>query len=406
MVRSNEFTVAGLFSGAGLLDLGFEMAGFQIAYRLDSMRAAIATLHANQLDGTLGKFGEASIPDDIFLYLAGIPCQAFSTGSQATGHHGTKHVSAPMVKVFTEELGRMRVSRRPEIVVVENARGWFTKNMRGLCGLPDSAWGRSKLPIPLGPKHYTAARLYDSMMTALGYRTDFWLLRADNYGNPQHRYRMFAVSNRIGLQFEPPVPTHDVSDGLTIPTLQSVLHGREGGLCGEYTAEIARIITHVPPGETVKGIDPATRRWLGVSLKSSQNPEGVDCRFFRRTNWAGKRYKAHGDRKTLYQFVVPCTWGDRLGMAAHPDEDRPFSVSECAALQGFPDDYHFMGSLNQQYKQIGNAVPLEMAYAVGMAVMRGLKQGKKSTRGNLPTVVDVAGECPNGNVALKPLPRF
>lgn len=388
------------FCGAGAFDIAFEMAGFEPALLCDTNANAIRTLEANGRKGVRADMREVCFPK-ASLWIAGIPCQAFSTGSQASKSHGVNHKRSHAVVWLADKLKAMRPNDRPDVIVTECGLGWATKNMEGL-DVPRSAWSRSGFPDKMcrvnnGGRvdgeplfYHTAMRLWASSVSRLGYRIDVWILRANHYGNGQNRYRVFSVANRLGIEAMPPQPTHDMPGGKPIPKLRNILRGREGGPCLDYNDKDRPVHAAVPPGGTAKDIDPNMMRRL--------HRQGVKIRDkipYRKMSWDGCLYPKLDGRWLIP--VVHCTVTDALGSFSHPDEPRPLSVSECAALQGFPPAYRFTGGLASQYMQIGNAVPTEMGTAVARAVMSAIRRNRKSRRGNRPTLTDLAGKSTEGH---------
>lgn len=68
-------------------------------------------------------------------------------------------------------------------------------------------------------------------------------------------------------------------------------------------------------------------------------------------------------------LTLTCSPAQKQTERCHPNEVRPFTVREYARIQSFPDNWEFYGSMGQQYKQIGNAVPVEMAKAIGLSII-------------------------------------
>ena len=73
-------------------------------------------------------------------------------------------------------------------------------------------------------------------------------------------------------------------------------------------------------------------------------------------------------------LTLTCAPAQKQTERCHPDKTRPLTVREYARIQTFPDDWEFMGSMSSQYKQIGNAVPINLGYAVARSLIRLLNE--------------------------------
>jgi DNA (cytosine-5)-methyltransferase 1 len=127
------------------------------------------------------------------------------------------------------------------------------------------------------------------------------------------------------------------------------------GAGSEYTPEVRRYFDLVPEGGNWRAMPPAIQK---EALGGSWAAGGGKTGFYRRLSWSEPSPTITGR-------------ANRKGSAlCHPSETRPLSVRECAALQGFPEDWQFSGAMNNQYMQVGNAVPVALGRAVGNAINR------------------------------------
>ena len=203
----------------------------------------------------------------------------------------------------------------------------------------------------------TAIRQILEDVTGMNYSVNFGVVDAADYGAPQHRLRFIMLGAREQPAAGLPVPTH----GHSVPGLvpyrtvgDAILDLREDpGAHSNYTEEMARFFRLVPPGGSWRDLPKDLQREaLGPSFDAGGGKTG----FFRRLS---------------YDKPAPTvtTKANRKGSAmCHPEFVRPLSVKECARLQGFPDDWRFSGAMNQQYQQIGNAVPVHLGMAVARAI--------------------------------------
>ena len=189
----------------------------------------------------------------------------------------------------------------------------------------------------------------------LGYFVTFGVFDAADYGAPQHRLRFVMVGAR---DFPPPilpVPTYG-STQKPYRTVRSAIWGlrRRPGEGSAYTPAVERFFRLIPEGKNWRALEPNAQR---EAMGGSYDAGGGKTGFYRRLAW---------DRP------APTITGraNRKGSAlCHPEVTRPLSVRECAALQGFPKDWHFSGAMNSQYMQIGNAVPVMLGEAIGSAIV-------------------------------------
>jgi DNA (cytosine-5)-methyltransferase 1 len=204
-------------------------------------------------------------------------------------------------------------------------------------------------------------------VTAMDYSVNFGVLDAADYGAPQHRLRFVMVGASEHAAPALPRATHGRSVPGLLPyrTVRDAIYDlRESpGPHSNYTAEVARFFSLVPPGGTWRDLPKELQREaLGPSFDAGGGKTG----FFRRLSY---------DRPAPTVTTKPNRKGSAM---CHPEFVRPLSVRECARLQGFPDGWRFSGAMNQQYQQIGNAVPVHLGAAVAQAVAFGA--GKNGER--------------------------
>jgi DNA (cytosine-5)-methyltransferase 1 len=195
-------------------------------------------------------------------------------------------------------------------------------------------------------------------MAGLGYHLRLGVVDAADYGAPQHRFRFLMLGSRQGTS--PPLPRvthgHETPGLLPYRTVREAIAdlSDEPGPHSEYTEEMSRFFRLVPAGGNWRSLPKELQQEaLGPSFAAG----GGKCGFFRRLAW---------------DLCSPTITGrsNRKGSAiCHPQHLRPLSVKECARLQGFPDDWTFIGSMSQQYLQVGNAVPVPLGAALAKAVL-------------------------------------
>lgn len=341
------------FSGAGGLDLGLQKSGITNVFHCENNRTARMTIAANfphtglagdvnDLDGNkvreLAGIGNA----DIDVMAGGPPCQAFSTAG------ARKAFDDPRGNVFLKFID-LAEELRPKYLVIENVRGLLST------------------PFPLTPggqpRKGGALSLVLQRLSRLGYATSFNLYNAANYGAAQIRERVVIISKRDGAQVPWLKPTHS--------------NDPEWGLLPWRTfGDVSR---QLPPGlEHHYSQFPPKRRKFFELLGEGQYWKHLPSEMQREA--LGKAYDLGGGKTGFYRrisFDRPSpTLVTSPTMPAtdlcHPTELRPLSVEEYKAVQGFPGDWWIAGNITEQYRQIGNAVPVELGEAIGKAIMNDL----------------------------------
>lgn len=324
-----EFNVIELFSGAGGLALGLHLAGFEPLLLVDFFEDANETVrknlpHWNVITEDIVGMAEKSlfsyIPrTPIDLMSAGFPCQPFSYAGKRLGLADTRGTVFYSLSKIIEEAA-------PKVILLENVRGLLNHD-----------------------KGRTFSTITDSLYS-LGYVLDYRVLNAWNYNVPQKRQRLFivGVKNLYDSRFEWPDEIHPK------PILRDALKDVPISEGQAYPSRKKAILDMVPPGGSWVDLpDDLAREYLGKSYFSGGGRRGMA----RRLSW---------DEPSL---TLTCSPAQKQTERCHPDETRPLTVREYARIQTFPDDYAFYGSMSSQYKQIGNAVPVQLAYHMGLRLM-------------------------------------
>lgn len=325
-----------LFAGAGGLALGLEKAGFSAQGLVEFDKYAAATLRENRPDWNVieedvVKVAEAGIrsylPADcgeIDFLSGGYPCQAFSYAGKKLG---LEDVRGTMFFYFAKIVNELR----PKVFLAENVRGLLTHD-----------GGRTLK---------TMIDIYEGM----GYRCETHLVHAVDYGVAQKRERLIIVGIRGDLDVKYRLPK--VYDKKLV--LRDVLQNVPPSPGEKYPAKKEKVLKLVPPGGYWRDLpDDIAREYMGKSYFSGGGRTGMA----RRISW---------DEPCL---TLTCSPAQKQTERCHPEETRPFTVREYARIQSFPDEWQFSGSTSQQYKQIGNAVPVELAKAIGLSIIDVLNQ--------------------------------
>ena len=367
-------TAIDLFSGAGGLSMGFMKAGFNILAANDVDECAANTYYLNNhntrfLLGPIEGITEEDLLLDADLsygqldvLLGGPPCQAFSVYNHQRGMHDGR------AGLFRDYL-RLVNGLMPRFVVIENVTGITSANK-----------GKAFDEIKHG-------------LSRLGYCVESIILKAEEYGVPQERRRLFFIGSRDTRQLEWPTPSHralpygtatsgslqplvTVADAIRdLPPLSSGegLDEMEytSGALSEYQRLLRtgsrKVFNHVAPRLAPINLERITHIPQGGNWRDLPHnllPAGM--RRARRTDHTKRYGRLHPDRQAS-TILTKCDihWGAYI----HPEQDRTITVREAARFQSFPDSFRFLGSRGEQYKQVGNAVPPPLAQAVAQAIL-------------------------------------
>lgn len=254
------------------------------------------------------------------VVAGGVPCQAFS---QAGERRGFEDPRGRLILDFN----RLVLEAVPKAFLVENVRGLATHNrgetLRSILALLSN----------------------DGM-----YRLRHEVLNAADYGVPQKRERLIIVGVRsdLGRDYEFPSPTGEKA------TLRHALNGVPQSEGIQYSDKKRRVLEQVPEGGCWVDLpEKVKKEYMGNALRSGGGMRG----FARRLSM---------DEPCLTLLTSP---SQKQTDRCHPKETRPLTVREYARVQTFPDSYEFCGSVSQKYRQIGNAVPVRLAFHLAKSLM-------------------------------------
>lgn len=348
------------FSGAMGLDLGLEKAGIPMLLACDNDKTCRRTIATNRPDiGLLGDIWQYSTHeirnaagltpnDEIDIIVGGPPCQAFSTAGARRGFKDERgNAFLRYIEIILE--------LRPKYAVIENVRGLLSAP---LIHTPHSKRGADWKP---DPEERPGGALYHilQLLRAAGYGVSFNLYNAANFGVPQSRERVILICSRDGDKVPHLKPTHSQDASFGLPkwkTLRDALEGLDPKLCDHdvFPEERLRFYRLLGPGQYWKHLPIELHR---EALGGSFNSGGGKTGFYRRLDW---------NKPSCTLVTSPTMPATDI---CHPEEDRPLSVQEYKRIQQFPDEWILCGSLTDQYKQIGNAVPVGLGEAVGKAIL-------------------------------------
>lgn len=335
-----KFTSIELFAGAGGLALGLEQAGFEHLGLVEFDRAAADTLEINrpnwnvlcedvEVVASRDLESEFNIKKyELDLLSGGAPCQSFSYAGKRLGLEDVRGTMFYHYATFLHKL-------QPKLFIFENVRGLLTHDN-----------GRT----------FTTIR---DIFGDEGYTIQFKVLNAWDYGVPQKRERLITIGIRNDLvdhcSFSFPAK-HDYKPVVRDIALDTHPSADECAFYSEYKANIFKL---VPPGGYWRDIDPKIAKEY---MKTCWDMGGGRTGILRRISL---------DEPSLTVLTTPqMKQTDRC----HPIEVRPFSYRENARIQTFPDSWKFCGKLSEKYKQVGNAVPVNLAKEIGLELVKTLEE--------------------------------
>jgi DNA (cytosine-5)-methyltransferase 1 len=347
------------FSGAMGMDLGLEAEGIEVLLASEIDPATRRTIVANKPDiGLIGditnydaqairKAAGLSETEDIDLVVGGPPCQAFSTAGKREGFGDSRG------NVFLTFIDRI-VELQPRFAVIENVRGLLSAPLEHR---PHERRGFSYPPLtPEEEKGGALAHILERIRRA-GYGVSFNLYNAANFGSPQKRERVVLVCSRDGNR--PPflTPTHSEDGSYNLPTWRTVRAAFKGLKKDHHFVKFPekrlRFFRMLGPGQYWKHLpEELQKEALGASYYSGGGKTG----FLRRVPL---------DEPSPTLVTHPAMPATDL---CHPTEDRPLSIEEYKRIQEFPDNWILEGTLIDQYRQIGNAVPVSLGRAIARLV--------------------------------------
>ena len=399
-LKRKKPSVVGLFSGCGGLDLGFKQAGFNILWANDFDQDSVTTYRENIGDhitlGDITKIPSKNIPSNFDVLLGGFPCQGFSVANKKRSVKDERNF-------LYLEMKRIIEDKKPKFFVAENVKGILS----------------------LGKGAVMEMIIND--FRKIGYKVDYRLLTASDYGIPQHRQRVFIIGNRIGKENPYPKITHGLKNDLFNPKLQPFVTTKDaiGHLASVRTRDKpfrhknVTIYNHVArmnvsdkfwgrkhdvnqfdicdylkkwregSGWSTKKIDDyfgyahTAGHWFRKDNNSGSIPNPDDWRELKKLLKFDSKYDKQvtelEEKKIVFeQSLRISNWEEpsdtitATGPEIHPNKKRRLSVRECAILQTFPDDFVFHGAIGSMYKQIGNAVAVDLAYQIGKLIKKNI----------------------------------
>lgn len=368
MTADKGRTLISLFTGAGGLDIGLEMAGFRTIAAVDSDLSCTTTLRTNQAAKIPNPFskdhfflegaqvvnarvenldaadlwpegGQGRVPD---LLAGGPPCQPFSSAGKM------RSLEDPRGRLF-EDFVRLAKALRPRLILFENVRGLVTA--RGPSGEPGEALLLTKYAFE-----------------SIGYATNFALINAADYGVPQRRVRLFMMATRETCLPEFPQPTHTEEPAhdffveraawVTLGAFLKLQPDPDEVDIVRPSRELALLLENIPEGFGLRS----------PGARERTRPGG---------HWGYKQGTFIADQNKPARTITAASTQDWIRLK--DGTLRRLTWRECARLQGFPSKWQFPGPNATRLRLIGNAVPAQLGHVLGHALLRAL-QAPKSRR--------------------------
>lgn len=346
--------VISLFSGAMGLDIGLKKAGLNVVIGQDFDESCVKTMQVNGhnvLGGDIREIDPRKLLEltgrsvgEPFLICGGPPCQPFSTAGKRLG------INDPRGSLFMDFI-RMIDYIRPRFFVMENVKGIMSAPLKHV---PLAERDENDPDQRLG----TVLDVILSEFDKLGYKTVYGVLDAVNYGVPQFRERFVLIGSRDNEGIFLPIPTHfQMHQDKTYQwkTVRDAIADLEfdKGECATLSEERLKFLKMVPEGGNWRDLP---KDIIPIAMGGAYKSGGGKVGFYRRLSY---------DQPSPTVVTSPV---QKATMMCHPTQDRPLSIKEYARIQQFPDDWIFTGTTAAKYRQIGNAVPVGLAEAIGKAV--------------------------------------
>jgi DNA (cytosine-5)-methyltransferase 1 len=320
-----------LFAGAGGLALGLEKAGFKTQLLVENDKWACKTLQENKsewnvINKNISLVDFTAYRDKIDLLSGGFPCQAFSHAGKRLGFEDIRGT-------LFFEMARAIKEINPKMIMAENVKGFSTHDK-----------GKT-LKVVL------------SVFDELGYKMHHKLINSWDQNVPQKRERYIMIGLRKDLE---EITSFNYPENLLDkPILRDVLINVPKSNDPTYSVTKLKYFNLIPEGGNWK------------SLKSDLQIEYMGNAYYSGGGKTGFLKRLHMDHPSMTILTSPA---QKQTERCHPKKVRPLTIRESARIQTFPDSWEFIGSTSNQYKQIGNAVPVNLAFNIGKELIKTLEK--------------------------------
>lgn len=330
-----DFTSVELFAGAGGLALGMEKAGFKHILLNEIDHMACSTLRFNRpewnvYEGDVHNVDFTPLRGKVDFLSGGFPCQAFSFAGKKGGFNDTRGT-------LFFELARAVKEIQPKVFMGENVKGLLSHDGgRTLSTIKNVI---SELGYTLVEPRVLKAVMYQvpqkrERLILIAIRNDFAGKVTFSWPSPYNRVLTLRDAFKKGILYDCDVPS---SEGQAYPERKR------------------KVLSLVPEGGDWRDLpENIQKEYMGASFYLGGGKTGMARRLSM-------------DEPSL---TLTCAPAQKQTERCHPTETRPLTVREYARIQTFPDEWQFSGSMSDKYKQIGNAVPVNLAWAIGRSLIR------------------------------------
>lgn len=323
---STSYNFIEVCSGAGGLSSGFIHQGFQPLLLVDNDKNCYKTLQINHSEFKENIFCKSftdinySEFKKVDVLMGGVPCQSFSQAGLRKGLDDTRG------NLLLEFIKMIKIVN-PKVFLIENVKGLVTHDS-----------GKTF-------KHIL------ELLSSTDYKIYYKVLNANDYGVAQKRERLIIIGVNNSIQKEYKFPEKDSYK----PVLEDVLKNVPESKGQQYNSEKKKIMELVPQGGC----------WIHL-------PEDIQKKYMKNSYYSGGGKRGIARRLSMKEACLTLTTSpsQKQTERCHPIETRPLNIREYARIQSFPDDYEFYGTIAQQYKQIGNAVPVKLAEKIAQSILQ------------------------------------
>jgi DNA (cytosine-5)-methyltransferase 1 len=328
-MENNKFTFIEVCAGCGGLSSGLIKAGFFPLLLNDNNKDCCKTLKENHKDATIICSSMENLDltkyiGKVDLFSNGSPCQSFSQSGLRKGLDDSRG------KLMLKFIDMINIVK-PKIFMIENVKGLLSHNSGKTIQEIIKLLNKNEL-----------------------YNVEYKLLNSVDYNVPQKRERVFIVGTLKDKNIKFNFPEKNIKKIF----LKDVLYNVPSSIGAKYNEEKIKLFKLIPQGGCWINLPVDLQKtYLGNSFLSGGGKRGI-------------LYRLSMDKQSL---TLLCTPSQKQTERCHPLEERPLTIREYARIQTFDDDYIFIGSLSSQYKQIGNAVPVELARHIGLSLINALQ---------------------------------
>ena len=329
---NNQIKVLSLFSGCGGLDLGFEKAGYEIPMANEYDKTIWETYETNHpktklVKGDIRKIEEEDLVDDIDGIIGGPPCQSWSEAGALRG------IEDDRGKLFYDYI-RILKAKKPKFFLAENVSGM------------------------LAERHKEARNNIIKMFEKAGYNVTLNLVNAKNYGVAQERERVFYIGFRKDLNVKFDFPHGSTEDDSKKITLKDVIYDLKDNA-------VAALSKNKHNLDSINNNEYFVGAYSPIFMSRNRVKSWDEQAFT--VQASGRQCQLHPQAPKMIKIGK-----DKCAFVKGQEKKyRRMTVREVARVQGFPDDFKFIyKDVNNGYKMIGNAVPVNLAYEVAVAIKK------------------------------------